>query len=276
MITPTFPQSIERRSKISDSIIKNMNFIQKDMKKIIDAAKQINESPRRKKTYLAMVQKEEIGGKEFIRMTGEISQSHKTIENLQKNMSDLELKSLQKISDIKHELDYLAKCFWILKNNYDSDVNKDKSQLRDLVAEIDISTKLLEKHRKTGELILGIGSVTRKYQTQREKIMPWPDIEPKDDVDEDGTEEKPVEISQMDLFWYKVSIATSNNLALKEERKHLTKENENLRKLIRRVCHINTYNTMINSLKISPYKTATLPVQEASHMFQFKKKNKRA
>lgn len=119
-----------------------MNFIHKDMKKIIDAAKQINESPRRKKTYLAMVQKEEIGGKEFIRMSGEITHSHKTIENLQKNLSELELKSLQKLSDLKHELGYLAKCFWTLKNNYDSDVNKDKSQLRDLVAQIDTSTKV--------------------------------------------------------------------------------------------------------------------------------------
>lgn len=105
--------------------------------------------------------------------------------------------------------------------------------------------------------------------------MPWPDIENKDNEDEDDTEEKSVEISQMNLFWYKVSIATSNNLALKEERKHLTIENENLRDLIRRYCHINTYNMMISSLKISPYKTSTLPVQEASHMFQFQKKNKR-
>lgn len=106
--------------------------------------------------------------------------------------------------------------------------------------------------------------------------MPWPDIKSQDDVDADATGEKPVEISQMDLFWYKVSIATSNNLALKEERKHLTIENEKLRELIRRYCHINTYNMMISSLKISPYKTSTLPVQEASHMFKFKTKNKRA
>lgn len=119
-----------------------MNSIHKDMKKIIDAARQINESPRRKKTYLAMVQKEEIGSKEFIRMHEEITQSHKTIENLQKNLTDFELKSLQKISDLRHELEYLAKCFWILKNKYDSDVNKDKSQLRDLVAQIDTSTKV--------------------------------------------------------------------------------------------------------------------------------------
>lgn len=120
-----------------------MNSIHKDMKKIIDAAEQINESPRRKKTYLAMVLKEEIGGKEFIRMHEEITQSHKSIESLQKIVSDLELKSLQKISDLKHELDYLAKCFWILKNKYDSDANKDKSQLRDLVAQIDTSTKVI-------------------------------------------------------------------------------------------------------------------------------------
>lgn len=105
--------------------------------------------------------------------------------------------------------------------------------------------------------------------------MPWPDIVHKDDVEEVINDENSVSISQMELFWYKVSIAISNNLALKEERKHLTIENENLRDLIRRYCHINTYNMMIGSLKISPYKTSTLPVQEASHMIQFQKKNKR-
>lgn len=103
--------------------------------------------------------------------------------------------------------------------------------------------------------------------------MPWPDIESKDD--EEVINEKTVEISQMDLFWYKVSMATSNNLALREERKHLTKENESLRDLIRRYCHINTYNMMINTLQISPYTTSTLPVQEASHMYRFQKRNKR-
>lgn len=135
-------QSIERRSKISDSIVKIMNSIHIDMKEMIDAAKKINESPIRKKTYRAMIQKEEIGSREFIRMHEKINQSHKTIESLQKSLSDLELKSLQKVSDLKHELDYLAKCFWILKIKYDSDINKDKSQLRDLVAQIDISTKV--------------------------------------------------------------------------------------------------------------------------------------
>lgn len=102
--------------------------------------------------------------------------------------------------------------------------------------------------------------------------MPWPDIDD-NDVDDD-TQGKYVEITQMNLFWYKVSIATSNNLALKEERKHLTVENESLRDLIRNYCHIKTYNMMINSLKISPHMTSTLPVQEASHMFKFQKKNK--
>lgn len=119
-----------------------MNTIHIDMKEMVDAAKKINESPIRKKTYQAMVQKEAIGNSEFRRMNEEITQSHITIGSLQKNLSDLELKSLHKISDLKHELDYLAKCFWILKIKYDSDVNKDKSQLRDLVAQIDISTKV--------------------------------------------------------------------------------------------------------------------------------------
>lgn len=119
-----------------------MNTIHIDMKEMVDAAKKINESPIRKKTYQAMVQKEAIGNSEFRRMNEEITQSHITIGSLQKNLSDLELKSLHKISDLKHELEYLAKCFWILKIKYDSDVNKDKSQLRDLVAQIDISTKV--------------------------------------------------------------------------------------------------------------------------------------
>ena len=73
-------------------------------------------------------------------------------------------------------------------------------------------------------------------------------------------------LSQMELFWSKVSLASAQNLALTEEKHTLEKENEKLKNMIRQYCHHQAYNSVITSLNLSPYPSLTLPAQETSHM----------
>lgn len=78
----------------------------------------------------------------------------------------------------------------------------------------------------------------------------------------------------MELFWDKVSVTASKNVALMEEKAVLEKENSQLRDLIRRYCNQEAYNKSIYSLNISNAPTVIIPVQEASHMLQLKKQKK--
>lgn len=78
---------------------------------------------------------------------------------------------------------------------------------------------------------------------------------------------------QLELFWKKVGKVKEQNLALQEEKKVLEKENQKLQNMIRDYCNQQSYARAINSLKIPMKPTvAMVPVQEASHMDQLKRK----
>lgn len=75
----------------------------------------------------------------------------------------------------------------------------------------------------------------------------------------------------MENFWQRSSMANTQCLELAEEKKTLTEYNEYLRNLIRQYCDQQKYNSIIASLRICPYPTVTLPLQEAAHMPQIRK-----
>lgn len=81
-------------------------------------------------------------------------------------------------------------------------------------------------------------------------------------------------LPQLELFWLKVGMVRTHNFELTEEKKTLMEENECRRNMIRKYCSVQKYNSIINSLRISPFPTAVIPVQEASHMKQIKRHGK--
>lgn len=80
-------------------------------------------------------------------------------------------------------------------------------------------------------------------------------------------------LPHLELFWKKVGKIKEHNLALKEEKSVLEKENEKLQNMIRHYCSQQSYARAIDSLKI-PLKATVkeVPVQEASHMDQLRRK----
>lgn len=78
----------------------------------------------------------------------------------------------------------------------------------------------------------------------------------------------------MELFWTRVGRANTQNLALIEEKRTLTQQNEWLRNSIRQYCTQKALNNTIASLRISPFATVITPFQEASHMTQINKHDK--
>lgn len=130
---------------------------------------------------------------------------------------------------------------------------------------------------RKGGLILAVTAAVRKLQTEKEKICPLLNNtkEACAPVHYDATLEDLNHLSEMDQFWLKVSMSTAQNVALAEEKAHLTEENELLRNLIRKYCRQADYNRTIYTLNISSKPTVGMPAQEASHMTQLKRNSKK-
>lgn len=120
---------------------------------------------------------------------------------------------------------------------------------------------------------MAVTAAVRKLQTEKEKICPLLNNtkEACAPVHYDATLEDLNHLSEMDQFWLKVSMSSAQNVALAEEKAHLTNENEELRNLIRKYCRQTDYNRTIYTLNISSKPTIGIPAQEASHMSQIQR-----
>lgn len=121
----------------------------------------------------------------------------------------------------------------------------------------------------------------RRYQTEEEKILPYP-IEYKEVLRDENKFKSSIsaielpnsafpEVPKMAFFCQKVAKVKSDCMVLQQQKKELEASNKFLQNEFRRFCDCKKYNTTIMNLGLGTSSTvATIPAQTANHVYQVK------
>lgn len=127
-------KSVEHREKLRDSVVKNMNGLYHQMQAAVTAIRSASMTNERLAVYTNLVKREtkDTLGLENVRKATDECQDQ--ISKLQLELHQIELETMERLTQKKQEKEYFMECFLTLRTNYESDIKKDEEQLRLLVA----------------------------------------------------------------------------------------------------------------------------------------------
>lgn len=129
----------------------------------------------RQKYYEALKEKDEkdqqVIGQQLLRT----SNLFEDIRKFQIKIATYDATAKTKISEILNEHDFFQKAYWTVKNRFLSEQTKDKDQLKILSIEYNKTIKYLEDLVTKGKRLLALMQICSKYETQREKVIPFPE-----------------------------------------------------------------------------------------------------
>lgn len=100
----------------------------------------------------------------------------KLIRGLERRVAEEEFEYARTLNDMKHVKLHLKNCFSMLEQKFNNEIKEDKKTLHVLITHSEDILKHLEKLYKDGEGVLSDVTISRKYETQEEKVMPWPEV----------------------------------------------------------------------------------------------------
>lgn len=140
-------KSVEHREKLRDSVVKNMNGLYHQMQTAVAAIRNTSMTNERLTVYTGLVNREnkDSSGLENVRKA--TCKCQDQISKLQLELHQIELETMERLTQKKQEKEYFMECFLNLRTNYESDIKKDEEQLRLLVASTHktITVRLLSK-----------------------------------------------------------------------------------------------------------------------------------
>ncbi|KAJ9573902.1 hypothetical protein L9F63_008701 [Diploptera punctata] len=97
-----------------------------------------------------------------------------SIKMLKEKLAEVKEKKVEAISNLISEKQYYLDRLQKLKIQLKDEINNDEIQIKTLVQESNASIKWLQHLSGKGERILRITAVCRKFETEKEKIVPYP------------------------------------------------------------------------------------------------------
>ncbi|GJQ74531.1 hypothetical protein Trydic_g21396 [Trypoxylus dichotomus] len=184
-----------------------------------------------------------------------IRQMNNLIKKLKQNYLFLQNTQGQKVTDLLMERQFFADSFWALKTQLEDEINTDNKNLTLLTVQTNDSIKHLKELEKKGEQILSLAALCRKYETIKEKVMPFPMLGKTSyktplEIDIDFFDD----IMDLKLFWKRIGRADAVRYSLYEEKEYLIQENKELRKMIHEYCQC------LNCAAFPPPQTRRKPV----------------
>lgn len=161
---------------------------------------------------------------------------------IQQNKSECEERNAQ----LRTEKDHIAKHFQDLKMKMSKFRGEGTKRLTDLTVNSRNCAAVLKENVSLAERILKTSELCRKYETEREKVMPFyfsrevdmeklefEDEDLKDEIKESLQEQGMDEWSYLDNFFKRENKVKLDSLAIEKEKSRLEKENVQLRSILK-------------------------------------------
>ncbi|XP_072754557.1 dynein regulatory complex subunit 2 [Anoplolepis gracilipes] len=202
-----------------------------------------NRTKDRQKYYEALKEKDEkdqqVIGQQLLRT----SNLFEDIRKFQIKIATYDATAKTKISEILNEHDFFQKAYWTVKNRFLSEQTKDKDQLKILSIEYNKTKKYLEDLVTKGKRLLALMQICSKYETQREKVIPFPEHMELENsspplscqistIPDWNISRKIEDFQDLTNFWRRLGSAQIITMQLRSERDRLKDEANRLREYV--------------------------------------------
>ncbi|KAI8040836.1 hypothetical protein M5D96_006779 [Drosophila gunungcola] len=235
---------IENRFKIRDQIVRRMTHMQRQLNDFVESLRSTELDAHKYEKIHWLTERQEAFMEESHKLNAEESKYINMQAELQREMLRMDIENNSTLNDLRLEFQYFTNVRKKIELNQEMDRNITHEKLRILTGECYELTKEMEKHVKSGELLLALSITCRKLQTEAEKVILGGEVfddtelqveenfklqtlNLKDHVD--MTEEELVELNKsLKNFWRRQAVAEAQNLLMLEEKRRLTEDNQRL------------------------------------------------
>lgn len=167
-----------------------------------------------------------------------IRKSQFELKKLKRTYNILTYNESSRAEELLKQRKYYADRFYMLKNQLRCETKQDDKNLMLVSIESNTIIDYLKKIEKKGADILTIASVCSKYETEMEKVLPFPETKPVTVTYYLEDLKKKYEFNYADLhnFWQRVAQVDAIRYSMQEELVCLKKENQMLKEKIHRYC----------------------------------------
>ncbi|EDV52615.1 dynein regulatory complex subunit 2 [Drosophila erecta] len=235
---------IENRFKIRDQIVRRMTHMQQQLNDFVESLRSTELDAHKYEKIHWLTERQAAFMEESRKLNAEESKYINMQAELQREMMRMDAENNSTLNDLRLEFQYFTNVRKKIELNQEMDREITHEKLRILTGECYELTKQMEKHVKSGELLLALSITCRKLQTESEKVILGGEVfdETEVEVDEnfklqtldmkahvDMTEEELVELNKsLKNFWRRQAMAEAQNLLMLEEKRRLTEDNQRL------------------------------------------------
>lgn len=177
-----------------------------------------------------------------IAQTHRIMLMQKKIKKSKDRFLNLQKIKIRKINSLKSQKVFLTEIYLEIKNMLMTQNAKFKKMFEELTTKSNYLLDCLMKFQKKGEQALQIVSMNRKFEREKEHVLPFPRNKPCD-MEEEHLEYKDVlmqaglhKYAELRYFWIKVGNVARSEQQLQQEKEYLIQENKKLKKAILSHC----------------------------------------
>ncbi|KAH8295656.1 hypothetical protein KR018_002108 [Drosophila ironensis] len=235
---------IENRFKIRANIVRRMNEMQQQLNDFVESLKSTELDAHKYEKIRWLTEKQEAFMIESRKLNAEESKYINMQGDLQRDIVRMESENNSTINDMRLEFQYFTNVRKKIEVDQVMDRHITHEKLRILTGESHELIKQMEKHVKSGELLLALSITCRKLQTESEKIILGGEVFDETDVDisdefkiqtlnikdhVDMTEEELVVLNRsLKYFWRRQAMAEAQNLLMLGEKRRLIEDNQRL------------------------------------------------
>ncbi|XP_022213693.1 centrosomal protein of 290 kDa [Drosophila obscura] len=234
---------IENRFRIRDQVVLRMTDMQQQLNDFVESLRSTELDAHKYDKIRWLTERQAAFMEESRKLNYEELKSINTMGDLNREMLRIEAENNSTLNDLRLEFQYFTRVRKKIEQNQELDREITHEKLRILTGESYEIIKQMEKHVKSGELLLALSITCRKLQTETEKVILGGEIVDETDlgdVDEqfilqtlnmkahvDMTEAELVEQNKMlKNFWRRQAMVEAQNLLLLEEKHRLTEQNQ--------------------------------------------------
>ncbi|XP_044312670.1 dynein regulatory complex subunit 2 [Drosophila rhopaloa] len=235
---------VENRFKTRDQVVRRMSFMQQQLNDFVESLRSTELDAHKYEKIHWLTERQEAFMEESRKLNAEESKYINMQAELQREMVRMDVENNSTLNDLRLEFQYFTNVRKKIELNQEMDRDITHEKLRILTGECYELTKQMEKHVKSGELLLALSITCRKLQTEAEKVILGGEVfddtelqveenfklqtlNLKDHVD--MTEEELVELNKsLKNFWRRQAMAEAQNLLMLEEKRRLTEDNQRL------------------------------------------------
>ncbi|KAH8322258.1 dynein regulatory complex subunit 2 [Drosophila kikkawai] len=235
---------IENRFRIRDQVASRMLEMQQQLNDFVESLRSTELDAHKYEKISWLTERQEAFMEESRKLNAEEAKYINMQAELHREMVRIETENNSTLNDLRLEFQYFTNVRKKIELNQEMDRNITHEKLRILTGECYELTKQMEKHVKSGELLLALSITCRKLQTEAEKVILGGEVFDETEVQEDEqfklqtlnlqdhvdmTEEQLVELNKnMKHFWRRQAMAEAQNLLMLEEKRRLTEDNQRL------------------------------------------------